>query len=60
VDNNTLSIIFGILIGVWILAKISRMAERTRIHQAREELVREIIREKIRKKKLDELYGRDE
>jgi hypothetical protein len=29
------------------------------MQQAREELIREVARERVRQKKLDELYGRD-
>jgi hypothetical protein len=58
-DSNTFSLLFGLLIGIWLLARISRLAERSRMQQAREELIREVARERVRQKKLDELYGRD-
>ena len=58
-DSNTFSLLFGLLVGIWLLARISRLAERSRMEQAREELIREVVRERVRQKKLDELYGRD-
>ena len=58
-DSNTFSLLFGLLVGIWLLARISRLAERSRMEQAREELIREVARERVRQKKLDELYGRD-
>lgn len=58
-DSNTFSLLFGLLVGIWLLARISRLAERSRMQQAREELIREVVRERVRQKKLDELYGRD-
>ena len=58
-DSNTFSLLFGLLVGIWLLARISRLAERSRTQQAREELIREVVRARVRQKKLDELYGRD-
>ncbi len=58
-DSDTFSLLFGLLVGIWLLTRISRLAERSRMQQAREELIREVVRERVRQKKLDELYGRN-
>lgn len=59
-NADAFSFLFGLLAAIWILMRIAKMAERTRTQQAREELIREVVRQKIRQKKIDELYGRGE
>ncbi len=44
---------------ILIVAKLSSLAEKTRINSEREELMREIIRRTVQKRRIDELYGRE-
>ncbi len=46
--------------GIYLLHRLNRMALRARQNQIKEEIIRETLRQHIQKRKLDELYGRDE
>ena len=50
--------LFISVIGVFILMRLSSLAEQTRLNSLQEDLMRETVRRLIQKRKLDELYGR--
>lgn len=55
-------VVFTLLLlalGVGFLARLSALAEESRNNSAREEYLRELLREAAQKKRIDELYGRD-
>tara|TARA_Y100000592_G_scaffold99255_1_gene174661 strand:+ start:25656 stop:25820 length:165 start_codon:yes stop_codon:yes gene_type:complete len=49
-----------LLIGVAILLFIRNRLRASLIQSQKEELVREVVRQTIQKRKLDELYGRNQ
>ena len=51
-----LLLLFILAIGVSVLFRFTRIAAQKSAH---EEIRREILREYLRKKRIDELYGRD-
>tara|TARA_R100001509_G_C4728549_1_gene169043 strand:- start:39 stop:224 length:186 start_codon:yes stop_codon:yes gene_type:complete len=57
-DNLMLTLILCIT-GVYLLLRLTRLSERTRMNREREELVREMVRKTVQQRRLDELYGRD-
>ena len=46
------------LIGLFVLFRVNRMIAKVQRRQLEEQVVREMLRESMRKRKLDELYGR--
>jgi arginine/lysine/ornithine decarboxylase len=57
-DDLMLTLILCIT-GVYLLLRLTRLSERTRMNREREELVREMVRKTVQQRRLDELYGRD-
>lgn len=58
-DSFFAFLIFSVF-GVYLLFKLNHLAIRARQNQLKEEFIREAVKKHIQKKKLDELYGRDE
>ena len=58
-NDDTFLILVILMFGVYILMRLTSIAQRARDNQLQEEAIRETVREHIRRKKLDELYGRD-
>ena len=46
------------LFGLIVLFRVNRMIAKVQRRQLEEQVVREMLRESMRKRKLDELYGR--
>ena len=45
--------------GVYLLFRLSYLSSKVRENQIKEQVIREVVKQQIQKKKLDELYGRD-
>ena len=50
---------WGLFILVIVFFLLHKKAKQTVMQIQREEIMREIVRQSIQKKKIDELYGRD-
>jgi len=60
VDGGVIFALFCIIMGTYILSCIADFAEESRTNKIKNKIKQEVIRRYLQKKRVDELYGRDD
>ena len=56
--NEPILFILMLFLGLYLFARLRDLAAQARKNQLTEEIVREVVKKAVQKRRLDELYGR--
>ena len=57
--GDSFFVLLLLVFGIYLLARLTELSEKTKINQRNEEMMREAIRKAIQKRRIDDLYGRN-
>lgn len=57
--GDSFFVLLLLVFGIYLLARLTELSEKAKINQRNEEMMREAIRKAIQKRRIDDLYGRN-